>query len=93
MKSAKNNGKNEAKIIQLEELSWKQIDSLDRKKTIFFIPFSPLEEHGPHLPVGTDLLTARDAAKEAIRLINKKKPETNNRSIPCDSSWVFKDGI
>jgi creatinine amidohydrolase len=75
MKSAKNNGKNEVKIIQLEELNWKQIDSLDRKKTIFFIPFSPLEEHGPHLPVGTDLLTARDAAKEAIRLINKKKPE------------------
>ena len=75
MKSAKNNGKNEVKIIQLEELNWKQIDSLDRKKTIFFIPFSPLEEHGPHLPVGTDLLTSRDAAKEAIRLINKKKPE------------------
>ena len=75
MKSAKNNGKNEKKIIQLEELSWKQIDLLDRKKTIFFIPFSPLEEHGPHLPVGTDFLTARDAAKEAIRLVNKKKPE------------------
>jgi creatinine amidohydrolase len=75
MKSAKNNGKNEVKIIQLEELNWKQIDSLDRNKTIFFIPFSPLEEHGPHLPVGTDLLTSRDAAKEAIRLINKKKPE------------------
>jgi len=75
MKSTKNNGKNEVKIIQLGELSWKQIDSLDRKKTIFFIPFSPLEEHGPHLPVGTDLLTAQDAAKEAIRLVNKKKPE------------------
>ena len=82
MKSAKNNGKNEVKIIQLEELSWKQIDSLDRKKTIFFIPISPLEEHGPHLPVGTDLLTARDAAKEAIRLINKKKPELTIALFP-----------
>ncbi len=75
MKSAKNNGKIEPKIIQLEELSWKQIDSLDREKTIIFLPISPLEEHGPHLPVGTDLLTARDAAREAIRLINKKKPD------------------
>jgi creatinine amidohydrolase len=75
MKSNKNNGKNETKIIQLEQLSWKQIDSLDRNKTMFFIPLSPLEEHGPHLPVGTDLLTAQDAAKEAIRLINKKKPD------------------
>ena len=75
MKTAKNNEKDEIKIIQLEELSWKQINLLDRKKTIFFIPFSPLEEHGPHLPVGTDLLTARDAAKEAMRLVKKKKPE------------------
>ncbi len=82
MKSAKNNGKNETKIIQLEELSWKQIDSFDREKTIIFIPFSPLEEHGPHLPVGTDLLTARDAAKEAIRLINKKKPELTIALFP-----------
>lgn len=75
IKSAKNNGKNELKIMQLEELNWKQLDALDRKKTIVFIPISPLEEHGPHLPIGTDFLTARDAAKEAIRAVNKKKPE------------------
>ncbi|MBN2599787.1 MAG: creatininase family protein [Candidatus Thermoplasmatota archaeon] len=75
IKSAKNNGKNEKKIMQLEELSWKQLDALDRNKTIVFIPMSPLEEHGPHLPLGTDFLTARDAAKETIRLISKKKPE------------------
>lgn len=40
------------KVIQLEEMSWKQIEELDNEKTIFFIPVSPLEEHGPHLPVG-----------------------------------------
>lgn len=48
-----------------------------------FIPLSPLEEHGPHLPIGTDLLTARDAAKEAIRIINKKKPETISVLFPA----------
>lgn len=48
-----------------------------------FIPFSPLEEHGPHLPIGTDLLTARDTAKEAIRIINKKKPELTNILFPA----------
>ena len=75
MKAAKNNGKNDVKLIQLEELSWKNIGSLDKEKTLFFIPLSPLEEHGPHLPVGTDLLTARDAAKEAMKLVKKKQPE------------------
>jgi creatinine amidohydrolase/Fe(II)-dependent formamide hydrolase-like protein len=33
-----------------------------------------MEEHGPHLPVGTDFLTARDAAMEAIKILNKKNP-------------------
>jgi creatinine amidohydrolase len=94
MKSAKNNEKNDVKIIQLEELSWKQIDSLNREKTIFFIPISPLEEHGPHLPVGTDLLTARDAAREAIKQVNKKKPEFTTilfPSIPLGYSKIASD--
>lgn len=75
MKRKKNNDNQDTKIIQLEELNWKQIEKFDIKKTIFFIPISPLEEHGPHLPVGTDLLTARDSAREAIKTLNQKKPE------------------
>ena len=59
-------------ITQLEELSWKQIDSFDKDKTIVFIPISPLEEHGPHLPVGTDFLIAKDAAKEAIKKLHEQ---------------------
>ena len=65
MNNKKSDSKQEMKVIQLEELNWKQIEDLDKEKTIFFIPISPLEEHGPHLPVGTDFLTARDAAREA----------------------------
>lgn len=42
---------------------------------MFFIPISPLEEHGPHLPIGTDIITARDAARETIKIMNQKKPE------------------
>jgi len=75
MKVKKNNSKNDQKVIQMEKLSWKQIEGLDKKKTFFFLPISPLEEHGPHLPVGTDLLTARDTATEAIRILNNKNPE------------------
>ena len=47
---------------------------MDRETTIIFIPISPLEEHGPHLPVGTDFFTSQDAAKESImELISNKK--------------------
>ena len=82
MKPEKNQKKN-ASLLQLEELNWKQIDSLDRDKTLFFLPLSPLEEHGPHLPVGTDLLIARDAAKEAIKLLQKKNHELTCVLMPA----------
>ena len=75
--------KNDKKIIKFEELSWKQINKLDRKNTIFFLPISPLEEHGPHLPVGTDLLTSIDTATEAIKILNSKKPKLNNILLPA----------
>ena len=82
MKVKKSNSKNDMKVIQMEELSWKQIEGLDKKKTIFFLPISPLEEHGPHLPVGTDLLTAKDTATEAIRILNRKNPELTYVLLP-----------
>jgi creatinine amidohydrolase len=65
----------EKKIIKLEELTWKKIDEFDRNKTIFFLPISPLEEHGPHLPVGTDLITIKEVVNEAIKILNNKNPE------------------
>ena len=74
--------KNDLKIIKFEELNWKQIEALDKNKTIFFLPISPLEEHGPHLPVGTDLLTIRDATQEAIKILNKKNPSLTYILLP-----------
>jgi creatinine amidohydrolase len=78
-----NTQKSEQRIIKMEELSWKQIDALDREKTIFFLPISPLEEHGPHLPVGTDLLTVRYVISEAVKFLNKEKPELTYVIFPA----------
>ena len=77
----KGNSKN-LKIVKFEELNWKQIDKLDRDKTIFFLPISPLEEHGPHLPVGTDLLTIKDATTSAIKILNQKNPDLTYVMLP-----------
>jgi len=79
----KTSDEKDAKIIKFEELNWKQIDGLDRNKTIFFLPINPMEEHGPHLPVGTDFLTARDAAIEAIKILNKKNHELTYVLLPA----------
>jgi len=74
--------KQNKKIIKFEELSWKQIDKLEKNKTIFFLPISPMEEHGPHLPVGTDLLTTKDAINEAIKTLNENKPDLTYVVLP-----------
>jgi creatinine amidohydrolase len=82
MKTKKSVTKDNLKIIKMEELSWKQIQDMDRDKTIFFLPISPLEEHGPHLPVGTDFLTSKDTAIAAIRILNNENKDLTNVLLP-----------
>ena len=39
-------------------LTGQEIDALDRSNTIILLPVGSIEQHGPHLPVDTDTLTA-----------------------------------
>jgi creatinine amidohydrolase len=43
----------------LEELSSPTLDALPRERTVIILTASPLETHGPHLPVGVDAYTGR----------------------------------
>jgi len=96
----KNNSKSSiSSVIRFEELSWKKIEELDKEKTVVFLPISPMEEHGPHLPVGTDFLTSRHAASDAIRILNKEKPNFSFVLFPivplgfCDFNTDFPGSI
>lgn len=86
-------------VVKLEDLNWTEINKLDREKTVFFQPISPLEEHGPHLPVGTDLFTSIDTAKEAIKKLQNEKPDFNFIIMPaiplgsCDFAMDFPGSI
>lgn len=70
-------------VIRFDQLSWKQIAGLDASKTIFFLPISPLEEHGPHLPVGTDFITAQDTSIAAIKKLQKNYPSYTYVLLPA----------
>src|SRR6188768_666793 len=43
-----------AQIYRLAELNTRQIQALDRQRTVVVIPGGILEEHGPYLPAYTD---------------------------------------
>ncbi len=51
--------------MRYEELSQLQVDALDREKTILVIPLGSVEQHGHHLPLGTDSLLAQALALAA----------------------------
>src|SRR3989442_244817 len=63
------------KILRLAELSFTCLDALDRRRTVVIFAVSPLEEHGPHLPVGTDLYDAEFFSEELAKRILEAKPD------------------
>jgi creatinine amidohydrolase len=61
-------------IFRLEELTFTELEALDRNRAVVLFTVSPLEEHGPHLPVGTDLFTADSICKKLAERIIEAKP-------------------
>jgi creatinine amidohydrolase len=58
----------------LEELSGPALDALDRDRTVILLAVSPLEQHGPHLPVGVDAFTARHLAESIAQRVVADRP-------------------
>lgn len=50
------------------------LDALDRDRTLIVLTASPLEEHGPHLPLGVDAFTARHFAREVAHRLVVARP-------------------
>ena len=67
---------------KLEELKYTEVDSLDRSRTLFTITVSPLEEHGPHLPMGVDLFNGQYFADQLSQRFLKKYPDWNVIQMP-----------
>jgi creatinine amidohydrolase len=61
-------------VHRLEELSTPQLDALDRERTVAILTVSPLETHGPHLPVGVDAFTARHFAESIAERLVASRP-------------------
>lgn len=70
-------------IHRLEEMTWMEMDALDRQNTVVWIPISPIEAHGPHLPLGTDLFGARDMAGMAAALLVEADARLNAVLAPA----------
>jgi creatinine amidohydrolase len=63
------------RILRYEELTSPAVTALDKYKTAVFIPVSPIEGHGPHLPLGVDFFDALHFAEKAAEITVRKRPD------------------
>jgi creatinine amidohydrolase len=61
-------------VLRLEELTAPALDALDRSRTLAVVAVSPIEQHGPHLPIGVDYLAARHFAETIAERIVARRP-------------------
>lgn len=62
-------------MLLLEELSQGEITALPLQQTIVIVPVAPLERHGPHLPVGTDLFISSALSRQLAEKIESRWPD------------------
>ena len=70
------------KILAIGELTWTDIDALNRDRTLFLLTVGMLEEHGPHLPVGTDTFGVEYEAARVAERISAALPDWNVVMMP-----------
>lgn len=72
-----------SRIHKLEELTWPQIDALDRARTVLILPVGMLEEHGPHLPIGADTIGVSFEATATAARVSRALPDWHIVIIPA----------
>src|SRR4051812_45382976 len=60
--------------LEFTRLSREGLDTLPRDRTVFFFGVGPLEDHGPHLPLGLDPLEARWMCEATAERLEREKP-------------------
>jgi creatinine amidohydrolase len=72
-----------SRVYKLEELTWPQIDALDRQRTLLIVPVGMIEQHGPHLPVGADTIGVMHEANGAATRVSRALPDWNVVMMPA----------
>lgn len=68
--------------LHYEELALPDLQKLDRERTVFLWAVSPLEVHGPHLPIGTDVYVATELQRRCVAELAKRHPELQCVTLP-----------
>lgn len=78
-------------IYEFAEMTFPELQALDRSRTLFLKALSPLEIHGPHLPLGTDVFIAEEVRDRALRRLRERHPDFDMVIMP--STYLGSDTI
>ena len=79
------------KWIRWETLTKKQFDAIDRENAVVFVTCSPMEVHGPHLPLGADCLEGEGLAERTLRFLPERHQGRTFLKLPF--IWAACDGV
>lgn len=63
-------------------MTWKEIETLPKEKTILFLTFAPIEEHSHHMPLGVDIFLGETWINKTIEMISEKNPNYKLLTMP-----------
>ena len=63
----------QAQVRELVSLNTRQIEAVDRSKTVVILPGGILEEHGPYLPIGSDGIFNQQLADDLAAFVAAKR--------------------
>jgi creatinine amidohydrolase len=58
--------------LRLDQVPWTRVAGLDLARTVVFLLSGPLEQHGPHLPLGTDMFQAAFVRDAIVRRLLRR---------------------
>lgn len=64
------------------ELTYQELAAFDRERTVMVGAVSPVEVHGPHLPLGTDLFVAEELRDRVAAGILERRPDWQVVVVP-----------
>src|SRR5262245_17785425 len=62
-------------VLAIGDLTWEDIDALNRDKTLFLLTVGMLEEHGPHLPIAADTIGVEYEAERVAERLSRTLPD------------------
>jgi creatinine amidohydrolase len=69
-------------VLRWETLTKERFDRLDRDRCIVLVTCSPLEVHGPHLPLGADALQGEGLARRMLRFLPEPHRDRTFLQLP-----------